>query len=121
MAPIPDVANQNRNSLVDLPFPPPSLMDADGVFITHTHRDHFDEAAIQLLPKTTPIFCQPQDTENIQNYGFTHVQPIAHSYTWNNISIYRTGGRHGTGEIAERHSFGQQIHIPGNGELICIE
>lgn len=102
MDPISDVPNQNRNPLVELPTNILNIINCDAVLLTHIHRDHFDEAAAKLLPKNTPIFCQPEDETNLLTYGFTDVYPINDSFTWGNITLYKTGGKHGHGLIAKK-------------------
>ncbi|KOA19801.1 metal-dependent hydrolase [Clostridium homopropionicum DSM 5847] len=102
MAPIPNVPNQNYNPLVDLPIAVSNIINCDAVLLTHIHRDHFDDAATKLLPKNIPMFCQPEDETNLLSYGFTYVHPIHDSYTWNNITFNRTGGKHGHGFIAKK-------------------
>jgi L-ascorbate metabolism protein UlaG (beta-lactamase superfamily) len=102
MDPVPDVLNQNRNPLVELPVSLTSLTHTDAIIVTHLHRDHFDETAQQQLPKHLSLFCQPEDEKNIREKGFTAVQSIKQMHTWNNITIHRTGGQHGTGEIGEK-------------------
>lgn len=99
LSPIPGVANTSGNPLVDLPVDPHSLLDVDALLVTHVHRDHFDDAAIQLLSKNIPVFCQPADADRIGAAGFTDVRSIEQSLVWNKITIGRTSGQHGTGEI----------------------
>lgn len=55
-----------RNPLVDLPVSLESLFaGVDAVIVTHTHLDHWDEAAGIHLPKSLPIFAQhEQDRGN---------------------------------------------------------
>jgi len=60
-----DVPNKSNNPLVDLPIPISAIINCDAVLITHTHRDHFDEAAVNALPKDKLIFCQPQEEKKI--------------------------------------------------------
>lgn len=100
ISPIPDVPNQNSNPLVDLPINIDSIINCDAVLITHTHIDHFDDAAAKLLSKNLPVFCQPEDEAKIQAYGFINVHPIADTKIWNDITFYRTKGKHGHGELA---------------------
>lgn len=100
MAPIPDVPNQNPNPLVELPVSIDNLLDCDAVLVTHTHSDHFDDKAVKLLPKKIPVFCQPEDEVKIKSYDFTNVYPIKNALDWDNITLHRTGGKHGHGEIA---------------------
>jgi len=100
--PIPGVANLAGNPLVELPVDPSSLLDAGAIIITHTHVDHFDQAAIDLLPRSTPIFCQPEDREKIMAHGFTSVMAVDTALIYNGIEIIRTSGQHGTGKIGQR-------------------
>lgn len=100
MAPIENVPNQNFNPLVALPVSIDNITNCDAILVTHTHRDHFDDAAAKLLNKSIPIFCQPEDELKLESYGFSHVHPINDDYVWNNINFNRTNGKHGHGEIA---------------------
>jgi L-ascorbate metabolism protein UlaG (beta-lactamase superfamily) len=102
MPAVPDVINPSNNPLVGLPVDASELIGADAILITHTHRDHFDEAARRLLPRTTPVFCQPADGQTIAEAGFYEVQGIEQSYEWNGININRTEGQHGTGKIGQK-------------------
>lgn len=102
MTPIDNSPNQRRNPLVELPVSVEEVMTADGCLLTHTHRDHFDTAAGEQLPKTLPVFCQPEDRDKLHLLGFTAVQPVDPVITWRNIELIRTGGQHGTGEIGRK-------------------
>jgi len=106
MDPVPMAANEDRIPLVDLPVSATELTtllnDIDAVIVTHTHRDHWDPAAQEQIAKDKIIFCQPIDEALIQSQGFTRVQPIESNFIWNDISIHRTNGQHGTGEIGQK-------------------
>jgi L-ascorbate metabolism protein UlaG (beta-lactamase superfamily) len=78
------------------------LRETEAVLVTHTHRDHWDARAVALIPKNKTIFCQPADAAKIQAQGFTQVQPVEDTFSWRGISLHRTGGRHGTGEIGQQ-------------------
>ena len=69
----------------------------DAVLLTHTHFDHFDETASNLLPKALPVFCQPEDVKKLTDKGFTRVNVIDKKFIWEEISFTRTKGRHGKG------------------------
>lgn len=97
MPPIPNAPNERPNPLVGLPELDLSAVDA--VLVTHTHADHFDEAAAQKIRKGLPLLCQPEDEEKFHSDGFSNVRPIHSSAEWERIEMHRTGGRHGTGEI----------------------
>ncbi len=102
---VPQVPNPAKNPLVDLPENVALndlLAHLDGVLVTHTHRDHFDAISINLLPKDRPLFCQTQDADKICESGFLAVLPVNESLSWNDFTIHRSGGQHGTGEIATK-------------------
>lgn len=89
-----------RNPTVELPFDVDGIVEGvDGVVVSHDHPDHFDKAASDALPKTTPIFCQPGDEARMSGEGFQNVAPVETSREWEGIDIIRTGGEHGSGEI----------------------
>jgi len=97
MNPIDNAPNPKPNPLVELAMPLSHLLEADAACITHLHLDHFDETAKALLPKNLPLFCQPDDETKLQDFRFTTVHPIINRLVWEEITICRTGGRHGTG------------------------
>ena len=91
-------ANQDRNPLVPLPD---IDLSYDAVVVTHRHPDHFDEAAIEELDADVPLFCQPEEADAFIDEGFTDVRPVDDEASFDSISIHRTPGRHGHGELAE--------------------
>jgi L-ascorbate metabolism protein UlaG (beta-lactamase superfamily) len=98
--PIEDTPNQVPNPLVPLPIPAEEVVrDLDAVVVTHLHEDHFDETAARLLPRNVPVFCQPEDKASLAERGL-QVRPVETTTAWDGLSITRTGGQHGTGEIA---------------------
>jgi L-ascorbate metabolism protein UlaG (beta-lactamase superfamily) len=99
---IPDTPNQRPNPLVPLPVPAPELVsNIDGLLITHLHEDHLDDTAEQALPRSLPLACQPEDTDHLRGLGFSDVRPVDGEIDLLGIRVSRTGGMHGTGEIAE--------------------
>lgn len=102
--PTPNTMPPMKNPLVALPsnVTLETLKKVDAVFITHTHRDHFDDAAIKFLPTDIAIFCQPEDLDKITGHGFSNVTAIADNLVWQGMHVKRTKGRHGTGEIGEK-------------------
>jgi L-ascorbate metabolism protein UlaG (beta-lactamase superfamily) len=106
MDPVGNAGNDTRIPMVDLPLNNDELSqllkDVDAVLVTHTHRDHWDAVAQQMIDKSKPLFCQPSDLEKIKGQGFTNVTAIEAETKFNNITIHRTGGQHGTGEIGQK-------------------
>jgi L-ascorbate metabolism protein UlaG (beta-lactamase superfamily) len=100
--PIDNTPSPRRNPLVPLPMAAEAVVDGvDAVLVTHLHRDHLDETAERLLPRDVPVFCQPEDEAHLRRIGL-QARPVHESDVWEGIEIHRTGGRHGTGHIAER-------------------
>ncbi|SDZ84386.1 L-ascorbate metabolism protein UlaG, beta-lactamase superfamily [Haloplanus vescus] len=91
-------ANQKRNPLVALPDVD---FDHDAVVVTHRHPDHWDEAAREQLDADVPLFCQRADEAALTDEGFTDVRPVDDETTFDGVTIHRTPGRHGHGELAE--------------------
>lgn len=127
MDPVQNCGNDTRFPMVELPVNGAALnkilTGADAVVITHTHRDHWDAAAQNMLDKNKPIFCQPVDQEKIAEQGFKNIQPIETVLDWKGIKISRTGGRHGTGDIGKRmgevsgfvfQSKGESVYLAGD-------
>ncbi|NRN12610.1 MBL fold metallo-hydrolase [Serratia marcescens] len=86
-----------RNPLVDLPVDVDSLLHTDAVLVTHTHPDHWDEAAQRLLPKDTPIFAQhEQDAALIRAAGFRQVRVLQAQTAYDGITLHKTAGQHGS-------------------------
>ena len=101
--PVANSPNPRPNPLVPLPRPAPEVLKGvDAVVVTHTHRDHFDDAAAALVPKSLPLFCQPEDEAKFRSLGFTGAQPVATVIRWEGIEFHRTEGRHGTGAVGAR-------------------
>ena len=64
-----------RNPMVELPLPLEDIIDVDAVLLTHTHPDHWDETAVNSIPKDKRIFVQHKSDEAILlQQGFTNVQ-----------------------------------------------
>jgi L-ascorbate metabolism protein UlaG (beta-lactamase superfamily) len=100
--PIAGTANQRSNPLVPLPLPAEELVrDLDAIVVTHLHRDHFDETAEKLLPRDVPVLCQPEDEAVLAAHGLL-ARPVETRLDWDGVSVTRTAGHHGTGEIGEQ-------------------
>jgi L-ascorbate metabolism protein UlaG (beta-lactamase superfamily) len=101
--PVANSPNQRPNPLVSLPISACDVVaGVEAVLVTHTHRDHWDDAAAAALPKDVPVFCQTEDEAKLRSAGFTDVRPVRDVAHWDGIAIHRTGGQHGSGEVARR-------------------
>jgi L-ascorbate metabolism protein UlaG (beta-lactamase superfamily) len=93
--------NDRRNPLVPLPFAAEQVVaDLDAVLVTHLHRDHFDDAAVRYLPRTVPVFCQPEDESRLRELGLD-ARAVVDAIDFDHLRISRTSGQHGSGEVAE--------------------
>lgn len=93
-------AGGERNPTVELPIAVEDITkDVDLVLVTHTHPDHFDPVAGQLLDKSIKLINQPADEAYFKNAQFINAETVEESTSWEGISIYRTGGEHGSGEV----------------------
>lgn len=101
MSAIPGVKNTDDNPLTPLPVEMAALLNPSVILLTHTHRDHFDAVAMEALPSTIPLLCQPTDVDKLSAAGFSLLLPVEDSREWQGISVYRTGGQHGTGDIGK--------------------
>ncbi|WP_151733022.1 MBL fold metallo-hydrolase [Paenibacillus tengchongensis] len=102
--PIVNTANPLNNPLVPLPGPVEDWLAPDAVLVTHLHQDHWDAAAAALLPPDLPVLCQEGDQEKLAAQGFAEVTAVdeAAGTVYRGVTLRRTSGRHGTGEIGER-------------------
>ncbi|UTM59290.1 MBL fold metallo-hydrolase [Photobacterium sp. CCB-ST2H9] len=92
--------NHLRNPLVDLPFSLETLLDVDAVIVTHTHPDHWDEVAKQVIPKDLLFFAQhEQDAAIIQQSGFTNIRVLSEHTDYDGITLSITGGQHGSDDV----------------------
>ena len=99
MPPIDNTPNDRNNPLVPMPDVDRSH---DAVVVTHRHPDHFDEAAVAELDADVPLFCQPAEEDAFVEDGFTDVRPVEETASFDGVTLRRTPGRHGHGELAEQ-------------------
>jgi L-ascorbate metabolism protein UlaG (beta-lactamase superfamily) len=123
MDPVANAGNDDRIPLVDFPFSERELDEklaaVEGVLVTHLHRDHWDAAARERLRKDLPIACQPGDVEVLRSQGFTAVTPIESRSEWRGLTVTRTNGEHGRGEIGVKMGTvsGFVVRSPGHPSI----
>ncbi len=101
--PVPGTANPRPNPLVELPEPAEvAVQGLDAVLVSHLHEDHLDRTALALLGRDVPVLCQPGDAGTLRGHGFANVRPVAQPVRLGGLTVSRTDGRHGTGEIGDR-------------------
>lgn len=90
------VNSEVRNPMVELPVTPESFFDVDAVLVTHLHTDHWDPAAVEILPKHLKILVQnEEDAEIVRSQGFGSVEALAGKTFYDGLQIIKTRGRHG--------------------------
>lgn len=90
-----------RNPTAPLPMPASEIIKADAVILTHVHPDHWDEVAINLIPKSMPIYTQSTaDQAVVLSQGFTDVNLIDGAVL-NGIKFFQTNGQHGSDEALQ--------------------
>ena len=101
--PIPGSANPGlRCPVHDLPMPLEDILKVDAVIATHLHFDHFDETAMQVIPKDMTLFAQDEtDAGALRGKGFADVRVLKYSgEVFNGTTLFKTDCIHGQpGEI----------------------
>ncbi len=119
MDPVPNAADDRRIPLVDLPLPAPDLLaGVDAILLTHLHRDHFDAAAVSLLPKHLPVLCQPGDADRLRELSFAAVRPVSGAVEYAGVEFIRTDGKHGTGLIGQKMGTVSGFVLRATGEPV---
>ncbi|EPZ6036744.1 MBL fold metallo-hydrolase [Pseudomonas aeruginosa] len=103
--------SQLRNPLVELPFSTDDLIKGvDAVIVTHTHLDHWDDAAQKLLPKDLPLFVQnAADAQTIRTQGFQDVRILSENTEFGGVTLSKTGGQHGTDQMYALPAVGERL------------
>lgn len=100
--PIPNTPNQKQNPLVAMPDGwEATIASAEALIVTHTHMDHFDRTAAQVLDHRLPLYCQLEDVQKLADAGFGDIRPIDREAEFGGVSLIRTAGHHGTGDIGK--------------------
>ena len=95
--PFPGTHNQHLNNpIVELPVSMEEILDVDAVIVTHIHLDHFDPAAMEIIPKDMKMFAQNEDEANqMKEAGFTNVEVLKEEGTlFGDIKLIKTPAKH---------------------------
>lgn len=95
--PFPATHNQHLNNpTVDLPVSMEEILDVDAVIVTHIHLDHFDPAAMEIIPKDMIIFTQNDDeARQIKEAGFKNVEVLKEEgILFGDIKLIKTPAKH---------------------------
>ncbi|MFB9990952.1 MBL fold metallo-hydrolase [Deinococcus oregonensis] len=85
------------NPTVGLVVPVDELTAVDAVIVTHTHFDHWDDVAKDVLLKHLPVFVQHEaDAQLIRSSGFTDVRVLTNTTEFKGVALSRTSGQHGS-------------------------
>ncbi|NUU66397.1 MBL fold metallo-hydrolase [Enterobacteriaceae bacterium BIT-l23] len=91
------VRSDIRVPMVELPFDIATLLDVDAIIVTHTHPDHWDDAAVAQIPKDKPIFVQNgSDEQLLHSQGFTRLTVLTEQTLFGDIALIKTVCQHGT-------------------------
>lgn len=124
--PIPNSLRQDQNNpLVSLPDSLDNIINVDAVILTHLHIDHYDDKAIEVLPKDIPMFVQnEEDADTVRRSGFKRVEILNEGSHFGNIQLIKTKGEHGRGEILKlvgevcgvvfKHADEKSLYIAGD-------
>ncbi|MHC2456718.1 L-ascorbate metabolism protein UlaG (beta-lactamase superfamily) [Rhizobium leguminosarum] len=113
----PSFAGRSPNPLVELPVSIDKILDGvELVIVSHLHEDHFDEVAMEHVPKHMPIICQPGDEAEIRRAGFTEVSPLTDMATWEGLTLTRREGSHGLGPVLEEMGSVMGFSLEAAGE-----
>lgn len=90
------------NPLVELPMPVDKIVEVDAVFVTHLHEDHWDQTAINTLPKNMPVIV-PTETvaAGIRDAGFTDIRVVGKGIDFNGIHLVATEAVHGVEAVTQ--------------------
>ena len=93
----PGTHNQHLNNpIVELPVSMEEVLDIDAVIVTHIHLDHFDPAAMEIIPKDMKMFAQNEDEANqMKEAGFTNIEVLKEEGTlFGDIKLIKTPAKH---------------------------
>lgn len=110
------IAGKESSPLSDLPLPVSEIIDnLNFVLVTHTHIDHFDSAAADVLDKNIKLINQPADEDFFEKAGFLNAETINKTLHYNGVTIHRTYAQHGTGRVLQNMGEASGFILEANG------
>ena len=101
-----------RNPMVELPVPIERLL-VDAIIVTHTHPDHWDDAAAALIPKSMLIYVQnASDEAMLRAQGFTQLRQLSDTSRYGDIMLTKTHGQHGSDAAYAIPELAQRLEKP---------
>ena len=100
--------------LHDLPLPVDEIVaQVDAILATHLHFDHFDEAAVKLLPHDLPVISQDaKDALQLKAWGFSEILVLTQTgIDFKGIKLTKVGAMHG--EPCKIEAVYESIHMRG--------
>lgn len=100
-----------RNPLTPLPMPVEEILKGvDAVILTHTHLDHWDDAAQKALPKNIPFFAQDAtDAALLRSQGFTDVRILDSAAEFGGVTLHKTACKHGSDAMFANKELGKAL------------
>ena len=93
------VRSDIRIPMTELPFDFDVLLDVDAIIVTHTHPDHWDDAAVESIPKDKLIYVQNEhDKALLHSQGFNNLVILSDNSKMGDISLIKTICQHGSDE-----------------------
>jgi L-ascorbate metabolism protein UlaG (beta-lactamase superfamily) len=81
--------------------PHPALDEIDAIVVSHTHADHVDARAKEILPKNLPVIVPPTGVDALRAAGFADVRPLDWSQS---VAIEAHGTRLVVRAVAAHHA-----------------
>lgn len=93
--------SEKRYPMIELPMSVDEVLkDVVAIILTHTHADHYDPKAKEVLPKNLPIIVQnSSDAKIVREDGLKDVRILFETLDFNGVTLTKTGGAHGTPEM----------------------
>jgi len=90
------VNSELRNPLVEMPVDTEGLTNVDAVLVSHLHPDHWDEVAIETLPKDIKVLAKDdEDANTIRSQGFTNWEILEKKANFQGLHFQLTYCQHG--------------------------